>query len=68
MNESSTHGSKLVTIEVTDLEDAFLLFETLNDRGLDLSAADLLKNDLLGSSSASMAAIAASNDRIQQMG
>src|SRR5687768_4353442 len=39
---------ELVTIEVTDLEDAFLLFETLNDRGLDLSAADLLKSHLLG--------------------
>jgi hypothetical protein len=32
---------------VTDLEDAFLLFETLNDRGLELSAADLLKSHLL---------------------
>jgi hypothetical protein len=36
-----------VVIEVTDLEDAFLLFETLNDRGLELSAADLLKSHLL---------------------
>jgi hypothetical protein len=27
--------------------DAFLLFETLNDRGLDLSAADLIKNKIL---------------------
>ena len=38
---------ELVVIEVTDLEDAFLLFETLNDRGLELSAADLLKSHLL---------------------
>ena len=37
-----------MTIEVTDLDDAFLLFETLNDRGLELSAADLLKSHLLG--------------------
>jgi hypothetical protein len=36
-----------VVIEVTDLEDAFLIFETLNDRGLELSAADLLKSHLL---------------------
>jgi hypothetical protein len=37
----------LVAIEVTGLADAFLLFETLNDRGLRLSAADLLKSHLL---------------------
>jgi hypothetical protein len=37
----------LVSIEVTGLADAFLLFETLNDRGLQLSAADLLKSHLL---------------------
>jgi hypothetical protein len=36
-----------VAIEVTGLSDAFLLFETLNDRGLRLSAADLLKSHLL---------------------
>lgn len=39
---------ELVVIEVDDLGDAFLLFETLNDRGLQLSAADLLKSHLLG--------------------
>ena len=39
---------ELVVIEVRDLADAFLLFETLNDRGLQLSAADLLKSHLLG--------------------
>lgn len=38
----------LVVIEVRDLADAFLLFETLNDRGLQLSAADLLKSHVLG--------------------
>lgn len=38
----------LVVIEVRDLADAFLLFETLNDRGLQLSAGDLLKSHLLG--------------------
>lgn len=36
-----------VAIEVEGLADAFLLFETLNDRGLSLSAADLLKSHLL---------------------
>jgi uncharacterized membrane protein YkvA (DUF1232 family) len=39
---------ELVVIEVENLADAFLLFETLNDRGLQLSAADLLKSHLLG--------------------
>lgn len=39
---------ELVVIEVKNLADAFLLFETLNDRGLQLSAADLLKSHLLG--------------------
>ena len=39
---------ELVVIEVKELADAFLLFETLNDRGLQLSAADLLKSHLLG--------------------
>lgn len=39
---------ELVVIEVRELSDAFLLFETLNDRGLQLSAADLLKSHLLG--------------------
>lgn len=39
---------ELVHIAVRDLADAFLLFETLNDRGLQLSAADLLKSHLLG--------------------
>jgi hypothetical protein len=39
---------ELVVIQVKELADAFLLFETLNDRGLQLSAADLLKSHLLG--------------------
>jgi len=36
-----------VSIKVSQLANAFLLFETLNDRGLQLSAADLLKSHLL---------------------
>lgn len=40
--------TELVVIRVNDLADAFLLFETLNDRGLQLSAADLLKSHILG--------------------
>lgn len=56
-------GLELVEIKVGELSDAFLLFETLNDRGLQLSAADLLKNHLLGR----VAAVARSNDAVEQM-
>ena len=37
----------LLRIEVETDSDAYLLFESLNDRGLDLSIADLVKNRLL---------------------
>lgn len=37
----------LISIVTESESDAFLLFETLNDRGLDLSAADLIKNKIL---------------------
>lgn len=40
-------GLEFVAIKVSNVADAFLLFETLNDRGLQLSAADLLKSHLL---------------------
>jgi len=37
----------LVVIEVATHSDAFTLFETLNNRGVPLSAIDLIKNNLL---------------------
>lgn len=37
---------ELVTMVVEEEADAFLIFETLNDRGLVLSAVDLIKNKL----------------------
>lgn len=37
---------KAITTLVDDDSEAYLIFETLNDRGLDLSIADLLKNYL----------------------
>jgi len=37
----------LVVIDTENPESAFRLFETLNDRGLELSAVDLMKNSLL---------------------
>ena len=38
----------IITVEVPTEADAFLIFETLNDRGADLTIADLLKNYLFG--------------------
>jgi hypothetical protein len=40
-------GLEFVKIHVAKVADAFVIFETLNDRGLALSAGDLLKNHLL---------------------
>lgn len=37
---------ELVVITVENDADAFLIFETLNDRGLDLTTVDLIKNEL----------------------
>ena len=41
-------SARVIVLKVADDANAFLIFETLNDRGLDLSIADLLKNYLLG--------------------
>lgn len=38
----------VVSVRVDDDADAFLVFETLNDRGLDLTIADVVKNYLFG--------------------
>ena len=40
--------AKVIWVQVPDEANAFVIFETLNDRGLDLSVADLLKNYLFG--------------------
>ena len=42
------NSARVIVLTVPDDANAFLIFETLNDRGLDLSIADLLKNYLLG--------------------
>lgn len=39
-----SENALLVVIEVATVADAFIIFETLNDRGADLTVADLLKN------------------------
>ncbi|MFA6297291.1 MAG: DUF262 domain-containing HNH endonuclease family protein [Candidatus Paceibacterota bacterium] len=40
----SIYESKIIWIEVETDEDAYTIFETMNARGADLTAADLLKN------------------------
>jgi hypothetical protein len=40
--------AKAMVLQVPTDADAFLIFETLNDRGADLTIADLLKNYLFG--------------------
>jgi len=42
--------AKIILVVVPDDAKAFVVFETLNDRGLDLSIADLLKNYIFGKS------------------
>jgi hypothetical protein len=39
---------RVIWVDVPDDANAFVIFETLNDRGLDLSITDLLKNYLFG--------------------
>ncbi len=41
------NAASLVKIEVNSHSDAFILFESLNNRGEPLSALDLIKNKLL---------------------
>ena len=42
------HRAKVVTFYVDADQNAFTIFETLNDRGLELTKVDLLKNYLFG--------------------
>lgn len=46
--EYLTNSAYVIYFTVPDDANAFLIFETMNDRGLDLSVSDLLKNYLLG--------------------
>lgn len=41
---------KIVAMDVASTANAYVIFETLNDRGLDLSVLDLIKNHLFGRS------------------
>ncbi len=46
------YGSEVIILKVPDRLNAFVMFETLNDRGLRASQADLLKNHLLSQAAA----------------
>lgn len=48
---------KAVVLEVPTDVDAYLIFETLNDRGADLTIADLLKNYLFGRAGSQLDAV-----------
>jgi hypothetical protein len=43
-----TDSVKVIWVQVPDDANAFMVFETLNDRGLTLAITDLLKNHLFG--------------------
>lgn len=45
-----TDKTKVVSVSVNNESSAFVIFEVLNDRGLDLSVVDLLKNYLFSTS------------------
>lgn len=42
------HKARIIQVIVPNEANAYVIFETLNDRGKDLSASDLLKNYLFG--------------------
>lgn len=46
-----------IVLEVTTEADVFLIFETLNDCGADLTIADLLKNYLFGHAGSKLDAV-----------
>lgn len=46
--------TNLIWIEVGDESDAFIIFETLNDRGLELAVSDLVKNYLFSLANANI--------------
>jgi len=43
-----TNQATVIRLDVADAKDAFKLFETINNRGLRLSATDIIKNFVLG--------------------
>lgn len=50
LNDLIKEKVKIIVVKVPDESNAFTVFETLNDRGLALSQADLIKNHLFNKS------------------
>lgn len=50
-------STKVIVAKVPDEENAWIIFETLNDRGLTLSTTDLLKNYLFGKAGANLSEV-----------
>ncbi len=50
ISEQLENHVQVLVAEASDLPEAYVIFETLNDRGADLTTADLLKNYLFSSS------------------
>ena len=53
--------AKIVALDVPSSDAAYVIFESLNDRGLDLSVLDLVKNHLFGRSDAATAEVVNAN-------
>ena len=54
LEEFVSKNANMIVIEVGDESDAFIIFETLNDRGLELAVSDLVKNYLFSVASNSL--------------
>lgn len=50
LSQQLEHRVQVLVAEASDLPEAYVIFETLNDRGADLTTADLLKNYLFSAS------------------
>jgi hypothetical protein len=51
------HKARVIWVTVPDESSAYVIFETMNDRGLELSAADLIKNYLFGRADTDLEAV-----------
>ncbi|MBV6506054.1 MAG: hypothetical protein ILNGONEN_01623 [Syntrophorhabdaceae bacterium] len=54
LEEFLSNNTNAILIEVGDESDAFVIFETLNDRGLELAVSDLVKNYLFSFAGANL--------------
>ncbi|MEU1849733.1 DUF262 domain-containing protein [Streptomyces sp. NPDC019990] len=62
------HRAQLAVVETPTEADAYVIFETLNNRGADLTTADLLKNHLFGAAGEQQNLNAVRNNWHQSLG